>query len=219
MKKVLLSLLLVLPVMANASSLEFNAIGNNFKFNNYGINPNTTGARDIGQFGSFSIVGNRGGTFSATYLGQESGYANNYKQILSLGSQVMDESHLGSTVSAHAGPGVVNFGFASGYAGHYYGEFDNGEKAQKTLGFVVLKEFINKPSKTQIKNAGYNNHTTFGDFDFLIGFNDKAPVDADYDDYVVGIKFVPSPVPLPAALPLMATAIGLFGFGANRRRV
>ena len=51
------------------------------------------------------------------------------------------------------------------------------------------------------------------DFDFLIGFNDSAP-DNDYDDYVVGATV--NAVPVPAALPLLASAFGLFGLGRRK---
>lgn len=54
----------------------------------------------------------------------------------------------------------------------------------------------------------------------VIGLNDNTKAtptnnDFDVDDGV----FTVQAVPVPAALPLMATALGLFGFGASRRRV
>jgi hypothetical protein len=62
-------------------------------------------------------------------------------------------------------------------------------------------------------------------FDYLLGFNDsyvKGKVsklgDSDYDDFVVGVSFTPSPVPLPAALPLMLSGIGILGFASRRRK-
>ncbi len=216
MKKLLLACLLITPLFASANTLQFNAIGSNFKFKDYNLSPNTTGARNVGQFGSFSIAGSGGGIFSATYLGDESGYDNRYIQNLSLGNQVMNENVLGRTVSANiAGPGLIDFGFYS--SGLNNSAFDNGDAASRILGFVVLKEFVGR--NQSVAGAGYNNNTSLGLFDFLIGFNDKYSGDADYDDYVVGINYTPNAVPTPSALPLLATAIGLFGFAANRRRV
>lgn len=216
MKKLLLTCLLIAPLFANANTLQFNALGDSFKFKNYNLSPNTTGDRNVGQFGSFSIVGEGGGTFSATYLGSESGYDNRYYQRSSSGKQVMNENTLGSTVSAYiAEPGLIDFGFFSAGLGNSL--FENGNNASSVLGFVVLKEFVGR--NQSVANAGYNNSTTLGLFDFLIGFNDKYTGDADYDDYAVGIKYTPNAVPTPSALPLLATAIGLFGFAANRRRV
>lgn len=73
--------------------------------------------------------------------------------------------------------------------------------------------------------AGIND----GDGDFAIGlaFNlgdilAGKTISFDYD-YVMGlnigsIDIPPSPVPLPAGLPLLSSALGLFGLGALRRR-
>jgi hypothetical protein len=211
MKKLLLGLLLATPLFASANSLVFTPNGGNFAIAGYDLSPNTTGNRNVGQWGSFSIAGAGGGTFSATYLGDESGFNNNYRQSLSLGFQVMDESNFGRTLTAQVfGPGLLSFGFATSGPSGYSGVFLNGDTATNPLGFAVLKE---------LNGTGYYNNTTLGLFDYLIGFNDFYRGDADYDDYVVGINYTPNAVPLPSALPLMLTAIGLFGLGANRRRV
>lgn len=216
MKKILLSLVVSAPLLANAATLQLNPAGNNFAFNNF--NSSTVGARNVGQFGAFSIVGAGSGTFSATYLGSESGFANNYTQNLGAGVQTMAEGVVGDNLSATiTGPGALDFGFFSQDASGPFGSFNNGGSAGSILGFVVLKAF-----SSDVAGAGFDNNTSLGAFDFLLGFNDAGTSDADYDDYVVGIKFTPntvSEVPLPAALPLMASAIGLFGFGANRRRI
>lgn len=216
MKKLLLSLVVCAPIFASATTLQFNATGNNFAFNNY--NSSVTGPRNVGQFGSFSLSGTGGGTFTATYLGSESGFANNYTQNLGSGVQSMGEGLVGSSLTtAVTGSGALDFGFFSQSSSGAFGAFNNGQSAGTTIGFVVLKAF-----SSNVAGAGFNNNTSLGAFDFLLGFNDAGRSDADYDDYVVGIKFTPntvSEVPLPAALPLMASAIGLFGFGANRRRI
>ena len=226
MKKTILAYLLVMPLSASANTLQFNAVGNNFKFNGYNSGDiygpvAQTGVRNVGQFGSFSILGDGGGIFSATYLGDESGFNNNFSQNLSLGNQVLVENTIGSTVSANiSGPGLIDFGFystnstASGAS-----VFRNGDAAGRVLGFAVLKDRLYNGNYSSVGAVGYNNNTSLGLFDFLIGFNDNFSGDSDYDDYVVGIKYTPNAVPVPAALPLLATAIGLFGFAANRRRV
>lgn len=209
MKKILLALLLAMPLFANASSLMFHATSDDFAIKGYGLAPNTTGARNVGQFGYFTIEGEGGGTFSATFLGQESSYANVYTQnIFSADHQIMDESVLGSTVST---TNLKQFGFATSNKCSLTGMFSNGDKATSVLGFALLKKF-------NTTTGELDNHTTLGDFDFLVGFNDSFRGDADYDDYVVGLKYRPSAVPVPAALPLMASALGLFGFGASRKR-
>jgi hypothetical protein len=47
----------------------------------------------------------------------------------------------------------------------------------------------------------------------LIGYNDTAG-DVDYDDYVVGVTHVP----VPAALPLLASAFGVFGLARRKNK-
>ena len=207
MKKTLLALLLASPLLANASSLVFHASSDDFAIAGYDVAPNTTGARNVGQVGYFTIDGEGGGTFSATFLGQESGYSNVYTQnIFSADNQTMDESTLGSTVSTRD---LKQFGFATNGEDGLTDMFSNGDKASNILGFALLKKF-------NTTTGELDNNTTLGDFDFLVGFNDSFKGDADYDDYVVGLKYRPSAVPLPAALPLMASALGLFGFGSGR---
>ncbi len=54
----------------------------------------------------------------------------------------------------------------------------------------------------------------------VIGLSDNTQatptnMDFDVDDGIFSVQAVP----VPAALPLMATALGLFGFGASRRRI
>ena len=52
-------------------------------------------------------------------------------------------------------------------------------------------------------------------YDFLIGYNDSADINNDYDDYVVGVV---NNVPVPAALPLMASALGMFGLSRRKNK-
>ncbi len=73
-----------------------------------------------------------------------------------------------------------------------------------------------------IKNGeGKNSHTgALGVFvesarSVLLMFNDGGG-DRDYDDMVVRMEV--SPVPVPAALPLLASALGGLGFMARRRK-
>ncbi len=53
-------------------------------------------------------------------------------------------------------------------------------------------------------------------YEYIIGFNDNGSKDGDFDDLVVGVKAV-SAVPVPAALPLLASALGMFGVARRRK--
>ncbi len=219
MKKII-TLLAFLPMAASANTLQFNPSGSNFSFSGYGISPDTTGARDVGQLGSFSTAGSGSGTLTFTFLGQESGFLNNLSLTVDGAIQTLTEGALGSTISAVInGAGLINFGFFSSGPSGNFGQFNNGDTANGTLGFAVLKEFIGNQDPAAVAGAGYNNTTTLGSFDFLLGFNDAGKGDADYDDYVVGVNFKPTAVPLPAAMPLLLATAGLFGFGIYRKRV
>ena len=83
--------------------------------------------------------------------------------------------------------------------------FSNGDTNQKRRGILY---FLNTYGLTD--GGGKP-------FDFLIGYNDTAP-DADYDDYVVGVTAV-NAVRVPAALPLLASALGLFSVSRRKSKV
>lgn len=217
MRKII-PLLAFLPMVASANTLQFDALGSNFSFNNYGISPNTTGARNIGQFGSLSTTGS--GMLTFTFLGQESGFLNNLSLTVNGLAQTLTEGVTGSSISAVIdGAGLIDFNFFSSAPSGSFGQFNNGDNAGAVLGYVVLKEFISNPDAGAVAGAGYDNNTTLGSFDFLLGFNDSSRGDADYDDFVVGVSFKPNAVPLSAAMPLLLTTLGLFGMGMYRKRL
>jgi hypothetical protein len=154
-----------------------------------------TGAQSSGFWGS--LVTTSAGMFSATYLGNESGYVNNFS--FGLGGVLLEASALGTTISQEVGSGLVAFSFADNAGlGHV---FSNGDQQQNPFGFAILNGQTNK----------------YGTFDYLLGFNDSYTGDADYDDFVVGINFV-SAVPEPETIAMLLAGLGLIGFSARRRR-
>ncbi len=138
------------------------------------------------------------GIFTATYLGKEAGYTNFYLDG-ALNSITGDYASVGNTASVDVLAGTtVSFAF-------------------RDKDGVV---FNNGDANTAIRGIGYFVNT-FGLkdkagnlFDFLIGYNDSFPNHADFDDFVVGVRVVETP--LPAALPLLATGLGLFGLSRRR---
>lgn len=158
---------------------------------------------------SGTLISNVTGTFTATYLGQVASFANYFLaggNELNGGRSAVGQpvTGIGNTISTSVTAGnVVDFAFGRDNDGDNVADLPNvtnGDVNQTRRGILY---FLNT----------YNLTDASGDaFDFLIGFNDAAP-DNDYDDYVVGV----TAVPIPAALPLLASAIGLFGL--SRRRI
>jgi len=136
------------------------------------------------------------GTFSATYLGNESGFVNSF--TLSLGGTLLEANALGTTIAALVGSGTVPFSFADDHGGF----FANGTAQTAVLGFMIMPGQTNK----------------YGTFDYILGFNDSFGGDADYDDFVVGVKFVAAAVPEPETYAMMLAGIGMMGFMVRRRK-
>ena len=157
------------------------------------------GAYVNGDASSGTLYANRSGTFVATYLGQIASFSNMQLSGTTLNDGV-NNSSIRSTASVDVTAGtVVNFSFVDGKDGAV---------------------FANGMTNTDVRGIAYFANTyglvdNNGDlFDFLIGYNDSADINADYDDYVVGVNNVP----VPAALPLMASALGMFGVARRRNK-
>jgi len=181
---------------AQAGTLEI-ANSSVVNFNGYDGQPlSITGAENAGFWGSLFTTG--AGVFSATYLGNESGYVNNFS--FGLGSTLLESNYLGNTISQTVGAGTIGFSFSDNAGlGH---TFTNGAQQTTTLGFAILK--------------GQNNK--YGNFQYILGFNDSYKGDADYDDFVVGVNFVSAPVPEPETYAMLLAGLGLIGFSARRRK-
>ncbi len=140
-----------------------------------------------GVFGQLSAT--EATTFAVTYLGNEAANTNFFIQE---GSTVIStgSTTVGTTQFFNVAAGVLNFGF-DGTNSVFASNTDLVSSFNKIA-------FIADPT---------------GTYDFIIGFNDSGSTDGDYDDLVVGVNAVP----LPAALPLMASALGMFGVARRRK--
>ena len=161
---------------------------------------------------SGTLISNVTGTFTATYLGQVATYANFFlgggvelnggRAMKGLGNPI---TGIGNTISTSINAGdAVNFAFGQDNNGDNVPDqavFNNGDTNKKIRGILY---FLNTYNLTDANGRA---------FDFLIGYNDTGG-DRDYDDYVVGATV--NAVPVPAALPLLASAFGLFGLGRRK---
>lgn len=150
-----------------------------------------------GDFGMLTV--NTDTSVLFTFLGKVAGFSNNVDGYVS--GAVMDDSTVGSTalVAGLTAGDRVRFGFTTTTTG-FESRIVNGEANTSVVGIMYFD--------ASAWNALYGTS-----FDFLIGYNDSADVNADFDDYVVGVQAVP----VPAALPLMASALGMFGVARRRK--
>lgn len=191
--------LLALGFTAIATSAQAITVGN-LALNTYGSTM-FNGTNDVintssGAFGQLSATAST--TLKFTFLGKEASRTN----ALILNGFIVPGSAT-NTVSINdsfllnSGTGVVDFGFKDVITAL------NTIKPQFNIAFL---ENVNSLTD----EAG-------NPFAFLVGFNDEDAMDADFDDYVVGINEV-TVVPAPAALPLMASALGVLGLARRRNK-
>lgn len=197
MKRIALGILLsTLLGTAQAGMLNVNT-PSGIEFSGYNGQPAiVTGSKSKGYFGVLETTS--AGTFSATFLGSESAYANLF--TLNGAGSLIEFDPLGKTISTNVGPGVVNFSFSDSHGA----TFSNGMTQTNVLGYAVL--------------SGKTKNSQYGTFDYILGFNDSFKGDADYDDFVIGVKFVAAPVPEAETYSMMLAGMGLLGFVTGRRR-
>jgi PEP-CTERM motif len=164
------------------------------------------------QYGTLMATG--AGTFTFTYLGNESGYVNAFSLNIGSAGLLTEGSAVGSSVSLLVGEGNLMPGFTflttapTGLA-----SASNGQSFSD----------LTNPSFAIIGNAGGGDvSATYGGsshaFQYVLGFNDAFSGDRDFDDYKVGVNFVAAPVPEPQTYALMLAGLGAVAFMARRRR-
>ena len=184
------------------------------------ISPNSWGPINTIPDGGYTsglsgtLISNVTGTFTATYLGQVASFANYFVaggNELNGGRPTRGQAiaGIGNTISTGVTAGnAVDFAFGRDNNGDGIADLpnvSNGDVNQARRGILY---FLNTFNLADASGQA---------FDFLIGFNDAAP-DNDYDDYVVGVTAGPTAVPVPAALPLLASAFGLFGISRRKNK-
>jgi hypothetical protein len=151
-----------------------------------------SGAYTSGDTGFFTAETD--GSFSLTYLGQESTYDDGVK-IVANGQELHESDAIGSWISGPMTMGsLLDFTFfASGGEDVANGEVTSGHST-----FAVL---------------GRNVTTSMGTFAYVVGYNDSYRHD-DWDDYVIGINPM---VPEPSSYAMLLAGLGVVAFAARRR--
>ena len=198
MKRLLLSVFMLMGSVnvqaAGLSILNAEAIS----FSGYSGQPvSFTGDRDSGFTGTVNALFD--GNLTAVYLGQESGHLNLFQ--FEVFNSLNEWQVVGQFINTEVDAGALLFRFVDTSGSSE--TFENGISRS----FAIMDGFISDITGTN-----------YGPFDYILGLNDSSISDGDYDDFVVGLRFQPvSEVPVPAALPLMATALCLFGISRRRQ--
>jgi hypothetical protein len=164
------------------------------------------------QYGTLMATGP--GTFSFSYLGNESGFINAFSLNIGGAGMLTEQSALGSSVTLQVGADnpVPSFtfltmsptGLASASNGQTFSDSSNPS-------FAIISNGNGGNVLASWGGASYG-------FQYVLGFNDAFSGDRDFDDYKVGVNFVAAPVPEPSTYALMLAGLAAVGFVARRRR-
>jgi hypothetical protein len=174
---------------------------------------------DIAYAGTLKSVAS--GTFTATYLGQKAGFANRYMAMGNtlVGAGRPTQCNDGSCANVQTGVGLTSTIWIAAETAIDFAFFsdNNGDLAADALTTVENGDPLISGSKSRGILFFMN---TFGLkdgsgklFDFLVGYDDNNS-DNDFDDFVVGVRAVP----VPAALPLLASAFAAFGIARRKNK-
>ena len=204
MKHVLSALALAAVTMGAQAQVSFSGGVDRVDLNGYNPNgsaglfsPTPVGGRED------SAISSTGGNLTATFLGFEALHSDTF--TFSLGSGTLtNKGPLHASISGLVGAGLLDFTFRDTADGTSVG---NGQGLGDYTSYAVLGSF---------SSGTFVPYTMGGTYDLILGFNDGARVDADYDDMVVGLKV--TPVPEPETYALMLAGLGALGFVSRRRK-
>ena len=194
---------------SNAASLSLSGTTTNQVLSGYnpngvtGVSNGTTVSRLLpsnGLLPSGELYLNNLSDITFTYLGTEAGHKNYFNFN---GSPIFDNKtwSVGSSYTVNnVGPGRLAFSFLDSNTGMSVANGLVGASLYKSIALIM-------------ESGG----------SWLALFNDDCSCDADFDDMVVRISAVAlpnkiNPVPIPAALPLLASGLGALGFIGWRRK-
>ena len=163
------------------------------------------------QYGTLMATG--AGTFTFTYLGNESGYTNGFRLDLN-GASLNESNPVGTSATMSVGGGNLMPAFT------FLTTNPTGLSSASNGGTYTDNS---NPSFAIISNAGGGDvWASWGGaryaFQYVLGFNDAFSGDRDFDDYKVGVNFIAAPVPEPSTYALMLAGLVAVGYMARRRR-
>lgn len=149
------------------------------------------------------------GTLSVTFLGKEAGHTNLFGVYGTTTLEMLNNIAVGTTQQVQVGTGALPFRFLD--QNDSTGVPNGGNSPSAAQGSYVI-------FGTRAQNGDWSPLKSYGGgtFDLIIGFNDGAKVDADYDDHVLGLSL--APVPEPGTYAMLLAGLAATGFVARRRR-
>ena len=169
-----------------------------------GYNPSSTTATQSFGIVNPTVNSLSEGVITVTFLGYEAHHTDHFRfpvgTLMTNKTAVADVSSMTDVTSA-------------GRIGFRLQDLTVGETVEDGGSDGVFASFAILGSNT---GAGFVPYTKGGLYDFVLGFNDGSPVDADYDDMVLGLR-VASAISEPGAFALMLA--GLVALTAYRRRL
>jgi len=164
------------------------------------ITPDYGGGAGLGSAVSLGYLTQAtAGAVKYTFLGQESGFFDNFKLTIFPGTTILDTAAIGTSASApFQGAGALDFRF----------EGSSGNLAYNGGSWC---------STCSIGRIGTNMTVGANTYDFVIGYNDSAGSPSalgDWDDMVIGVTAIPE----PETYAMLLAGLGLMGFVARRRQ-
>jgi hypothetical protein len=149
----------------------------------------------------------KGGTLSVTFLGKEAGHQNLFGVYGLTTLEILNTAAPGSSGVVQVGTGNLPLRFLDLADGTSAPNGGNGAGSQQ--GSYVVFGTMGEGGWKPLRSYGG------GKFDLIIGWNDGARVDADFDDHVLGLTL--APVPEPGSYALLLAGLATVGFVARRR--